>query len=108
MLRTCVGCRAAVDAAELVRLVLSPEGDLLVDLHGGSFGRGAWVHPRPSCLAAAPSALSRALHAQVRSTPADLVALLRSAAARRIQGLLLAARRTRRLETGTAAVQAAV
>jgi predicted RNA-binding protein YlxR (DUF448 family) len=108
MLRTCVGCRATVEAVELVRLVLSPEGDLVVDLHGGSFGRGAWVHARPSCLAAAPASLSRALRATVRSTPGELHSLFTAAAARRIQGLILAARRTRRLDAGASAVQAAV
>lgn len=97
-----------MEAVELVRLVLAPEGDLVVDLHGGSFGRGAWVHPRPTCLAAAPAALSRALRATVRSSTGELLGLLKAAASRRIQGLLLAARRTHRLDAGSSAVQAAV
>lgn len=93
---------------ELVRLVLGPEGEVVVDLVGGSFGRGAWVHPRPSCLATAPAALARALRAPVRTSPADLVASLRAAAQRRIRGLVLAARRIKQLECGSSAVELAV
>lgn len=108
MLRTCIGCRAAESAAHLVRVVLGPEGEIAVDLAGGAFGRGAWVHPVPSCLAQAPAGLSRALRAEVRASAAELVSALRLAAGRRIQGLLLAARRKKRLEAGASAVEAAV
>jgi predicted RNA-binding protein YlxR (DUF448 family) len=108
MLRTCIGCRAVTPAAELVRLVLGPEGDVAIDVPGGSFGRGAWVHPKPSCLAHAPAGLSRALKANVRSTQTELLAGLKGAAARRIQGLILAARRKRALESGASAVELAV
>lgn len=108
MLRTCIGCRTVVEASELVRLIVGPEGELVVALQGGSFGRGAWVHPRPGCLGSAPGALSRALRTTVRSNAADLGLRLRAAAARRVQGLLLAARRTRRLDAGASAVRAAV
>lgn len=108
MLRTCVGCRAATEAAELVRLVAGPEGEIVVDLSGGAFGRGAWVHVRPSCLGKAPNALARALRAHVRTTPEELTSLLRASAARRIQGLVLAARRKRALESGATQVSSSV
>ncbi|HVB91996.1 MAG TPA: YlxR family protein [Acidimicrobiales bacterium] len=39
--RTCVGCRRALPADELVRVVLLPDGELSVDRHGP--GRGAWL-----------------------------------------------------------------
>ena len=50
--RTCVGCRESGDrrADDLVRLVLSPDGDIVVDLGGKLPGRGAWVHTRLACL----------------------------------------------------------
>ena len=108
MVRTCIGCRAATPAAELVRLVVGPESEVVIDLHGGSSGRGAWVHPRTSCLAQAPAGLSRALRATVRTTPSELIGVLKVAAARRIQGLVLAARRTKALESGATAVSLAV
>lgn len=108
MLRTCIGCRAVIEAAELVRLVLGPEGEVVIDLHSGSFGRGAWVHPRPSCLASAPAGLSRAFKTKVSATPAELLGTLKAAATRRTQGLILAARRAKRLASGASAVAAAV
>ena len=52
-MRSCVGCGERVDVAgthALVRLIVSPEGEVAVDARGGGFGRGAHVHPRPECL----------------------------------------------------------
>ncbi|MGC4086420.1 MAG: DUF448 domain-containing protein [Polyangiaceae bacterium] len=107
--RTCIGCRSPVDAGELVRLVLGPEGEVVVDLAGGAFGRGAWVHPRPDCISKAlPAGLSRAFKTQVRDDASSVLATLRAAAHRRVQGLMQAARRTRKLEAGATAVEQAV
>ena len=39
--RTCVGCRSARPADQLVRVVRRPDGSLAVDRHGP--GRGAWL-----------------------------------------------------------------
>jgi predicted RNA-binding protein YlxR (DUF448 family) len=109
MQRTCVGCRSVAEPSELVRLVVGPEGEVVVDLAGGSFGRGAWVHPRPECLQkAAPAGLSRALRTPVRAQAGELVEKLRSAAARRVQGLIVAARRAHKLEAGATVVAEAV
>lgn len=50
--RTCAGCReeAKRDDPGLVRLVRSPDGQVMVDLRGKLPGRGAWVHCRESCV----------------------------------------------------------
>ncbi len=106
--RTCVGCRAAGSPAELVRLVVGPAGEVVADLAGGAFGRGAWVHATPECLQKAPAGLSRSLRTSVRVSPAQLVDCLSAAAVRRVQGLLVAARRSRRLEAGATVVEEAV
>ena len=109
MQRTCIGCRSPVDPGELVRLVLGPEGEVVVDLAHGAFGRGAWVHPRPECIdKAAPQGLSRAFKCQVRDNGASVLATFRAAAERRAQGLILAARRSHKLEAGASAVEEAV
>jgi len=109
MQRTCVGCRSVAEPAELVRLVVGPEGEVVVDLAGGSFGRGAWVHPRPECLQkAAPAGLSRAFRAPIRLSAVELGERFRAAAARRARGLILAARRARKLEAGATVVAQAV
>jgi predicted RNA-binding protein YlxR (DUF448 family) len=94
---------------DLVRVVLGPEGEVAVDLAGGAFGRGAWVHPRPECIRkAVPAGLCRALRSEVRTSAAALTEQLVSAAARRAQGLIIAARRTRATEAGATAVEQAV
>lgn len=109
MQRTCVGCRAVAEPRELVRLVLGPDGEVVVDLAGGSFGRGAWVHPNVRCIEkAVPAGLSRGLHDSVRTTSAQIVERLAQAAARRVQGLLIGARRARKLEAGATVVEECV
>ncbi|NSC24209.1 YlxR family protein [Streptomyces albus subsp. chlorinus] len=47
--RTCVGCRECADKGALLRVVLIG-GSLIPDLRGKLPGRGAYVHPAPSCL----------------------------------------------------------
>ena len=50
--RTCVGCRETVAKRSLVRVVRRSDGPK-VDTAGSAAGRGAYVHARRSCLAAA-------------------------------------------------------
>lgn len=50
--RTCVGCRATAPQRGLVRVVLTG-GRVVADPDRRAAGRGAWVHPRRECLAAA-------------------------------------------------------
>lgn len=78
------------------------------DLAGGAFGRGAWMHARPSCIeAAARGGLSRGLKTQVKTDAAQLITLLREAATRRTFSLLKAARRARFTALGTTALEEA-
>jgi predicted RNA-binding protein YlxR (DUF448 family)/ribosomal protein L7Ae-like RNA K-turn-binding protein len=105
--RTCVGCRAQDDAAATFRLVVA-DGEVAFDLAGGSFGRGAHVHPRPACLAQAPRGLARAFHAPLHVDAAGLGSRLVAACDRRMIGLLLAARRTKSLAIGARAASDAL
>jgi hypothetical protein len=111
-----VGCGAHDDAVEMVHMVVH-EGAVVFDalfargggLKGGAGrGRGAHVHPRPDCLAKAPAGLARTLRRPVAVTTADLGALLVAASERRMEGLLVSARRLRAVAVGTdAAIDAA-
>ena len=47
--RTCVGCRARVAKSALLRVVVV-DGVLVVDHAGRLPGRGAHVHPDPTCV----------------------------------------------------------
>ncbi|WP_323961263.1 YlxR family protein [Arthrobacter sp. JZ12] len=51
--RTCIGCRDRDDQANLVRWTAVNRGDdrvAEVDHRRRLVGRGAWLHPRPSCV----------------------------------------------------------
>ncbi|MFS8640208.1 MAG: YlxR family protein, partial [Symbiobacteriaceae bacterium] len=48
--RTCIGCRAVRPKRELLRIVRTPEGEILFDPSGRRAGRGAYLCPSASCL----------------------------------------------------------
>jgi len=105
--RTCAGCRAHADSAELVRFafVAGHEPPLVPDLQGRLGGRGVWVHARKSCLdKAVRGGFARSLKQAVKVQTAELLQLVQGQVERRIQGLVLAALRRRQVAVGTDAV----
>ena len=48
--RQCVGCRVMKDKKALVRVVKTPENEVVLDLTGKKSGRGAYVCPEMACL----------------------------------------------------------
>lgn len=106
--RTCAACRRVTRPEELVRWVRDEDGGVIPDLRGTAFGRGAWLHPRKACLSRFVPALSRSFRATVTTTEHQAVELLRIAADKRVRELLGAARRQRKLELGSAAVEDAL
>ena len=48
--RQCVDCREMKDKRVLLRIVRTPEGEILLDSTGKKSGRGAYVCPDPECL----------------------------------------------------------
>jgi predicted RNA-binding protein YlxR (DUF448 family) len=62
-LRKCVGCQGMFPKRDLVRVVLTPEGELLIDPTGKRNGRGAYLCGNPECLRVARKrkSLERAL-----------------------------------------------
>lgn len=123
--RTCMGCGehvpfdsarsplrghpATAAAADLVRFVLGPEGEIAVDARGGAFGRGAHVHARPACLErAAKGGLARSTKGKALGVLSEdgtrhplhagsLARAIQEAMERRIEGLFAAAARSRQL-----------
>ena len=47
--RTCVACGLKRPKGNLIRIVRTPEGEILVDLRGKSAGRGAYLCESPTC-----------------------------------------------------------
>jgi predicted RNA-binding protein YlxR (DUF448 family) len=109
--RTCAGCQerfaagsesaSAADAHVRVVIDEGKEAEVAVDFAGSSFGRGAHVHLRPSCLErACRGGFARSFKRPVRSTPKSLARQIVQAADQRIRGLLLGARRAKLLAFG--------
>jgi predicted RNA-binding protein YlxR (DUF448 family) len=66
-LRSCVVCRTKVAKRELIRIVHTPTGDLVVDNTGKQSGRGAYLCSNPDCWhrAFVGGRLSHALRAEM-------------------------------------------
>ena len=66
--RTCVGCRATRPKRELVRIVRTQDGDVVIDETGKARGRGAYLCRRPQCWDAAlkQGSLTRALRTSLQ------------------------------------------
>lgn len=65
--RQCIGCRESKGKKELIRVVKTPEGDILLDRTGRQNGRGAYLCDNEACLKKArkANALSRSFKMNV-------------------------------------------
>ncbi|CAH8770042.1 RNase P modulator RnpM [Paenibacillus dendritiformis] len=75
-LRKCVACQEMMPKKELIRVVRTPEDEVLIDLTGKKSGRGAYLCGKLSCfkLAHKSRALDRALKHQVQPEIYDQLA----------------------------------
>lgn len=48
--RQCMGCRERKAKRELIRVVRTPQGTVMLDFSGKAQGRGAYLCPQPECL----------------------------------------------------------
>ncbi len=48
--RMCLGCRENKNKRELIRVVRTPEGEVMLDFTGKKAGRGAYVCQNEECL----------------------------------------------------------
>ncbi|UUZ85965.1 YlxR family protein [Paenibacillus sp. P26] len=66
-LRKCVACQQMMPKKELIRVVKTPNDEILIDLTGKKAGRGAYLCGKASCfrLAKKSRALDRALKTAV-------------------------------------------
>ncbi len=109
--RTCAGCRRQDGRDALLRFVAGPRaGSLVPDVRRRLPGRGVSVHPDPGCVLQAlrRGGFARGLR---RPVSVDAEQLLRDVAAayrRRVDGLVVTARRAGRAAVGTDAVREAL
>lgn len=48
--RMCIGCRGLFEKKDLIRIVRTPEGEILLDRTGKRSGRGAYICDNEACL----------------------------------------------------------
>ena len=48
--RSCVSCRTVRDKSDLLRVVVTPDGDVAYDPTGKLAGRGAYLCPNEECI----------------------------------------------------------
>ena len=74
-LRTCIGCRQVQSKREMIRLVRTPEDQLVIDETGKQNGRGAYLCRQKSCWEAALKAdrLNKALHMEIGQNEEDVI-----------------------------------
>ena len=49
-IRRCTGCGEHFPKPELIRVLRTPEGEIILDATGKKSGRGAYICKNPSCL----------------------------------------------------------
>ena len=72
-MRMCVSCREMQPKKELVRVVRTPEGAVILDTTGRANGRGAYLCKKSTCLEKAikSRALERALETKIDTETYD-------------------------------------
>jgi predicted RNA-binding protein YlxR (DUF448 family)/ribosomal protein L30E len=118
--RSCVGCREKDARDVLLRLIAAPRGpgapdggeprEVVPDVRRRAEGRGVSVHPRLRCLEAAVrgGALQRAFRGPIKPSARELAGMAVMQYERRAEGLILSAKRARKLAVGTEAVREAI
>ena len=69
-MRKCMGCQEMKSKKELIRIVRTPEGQIVIDKTGKKSGRGAYICPQMECLEKAirHKAVERALETEIDET----------------------------------------
>ena len=101
--RTCVGCRKSLDQDQLVRYVLSPQGEVVVDYRKKLPGRGVYTCFDYQCIETAVNRgqLCRSLRGGDRPTASELWRVLHGQAQCKALDLIGMARKAGQVVSGT-------
>lgn len=105
--RSCVACRTVTEKHQLLRFVLAPDGQVVVDYRQQLPGRGLYTCFNQQCLVLAVKKNSFRRVFGVTTQPVELVKLngqLQQALIQRIKGLILMARKAGQLIAGSTMV----
>lgn len=105
----CALTREVKPAADLIRFVVSPDGELVPDTDARAEGRGVWISLGAKAVAEAQKkkAFARSLKAEVK-VPDDLAGLTRKRLEERYLSALSLARKAGQLVTGASKVKSAI
>ncbi len=84
-MRKCVGCNEVKEKRKLIRVVRTPEKEVLIDRTGKKSGRGVYICPSVECLEAAVKAkrLEKSLNTEIDD---ELIQKLREEVEKNEQG----------------------
>jgi predicted RNA-binding protein YlxR (DUF448 family) len=107
--RQCALTREVKPIADLIRFVVSPDGDLVPDTDALAEGRGVWISLGQAAVAEAvrKKAFAKSLKANVR-VPDDLAGLTRQRLTERLLAALSMSRKAGQIITGASKVKAAI
>lgn len=107
--RQCALTREVRPVADLIRFVVSPDGELVPDTDARADGRGVWISLGAKLVAEAQKkkAFAKSLKAEVK-VPDDLSGLTRRRLEERFVSALSLARKAGQLVTGASKVKAAI
>lgn len=107
--RLCALTREVRPVADLIRFVVSPDGDLVPDTDAMAEGRGVWISLGAAYVAEAvkKKAFARSLKSEVK-VPDDLSGLTRRRLEERFVSALSLARKAGQLVTGASKVKSAI
>ncbi|MCD8117323.1 MAG: YlxR family protein [Oscillospiraceae bacterium] len=74
-LRMCVGCRTRATKKELIRIVRTPDGQVIADARAKAPGRGAYICRKAACLQKARKSRALERMLEVEITPETYEAL---------------------------------
>ena len=107
--RQCALTREVKPVADLIRFVVSPDGEMVPDTDARAEGRGVWVSIGRNAVAEAvrKKAFQKSLKANVK-VPDDLAELTRRRLTERLLGALSMARKAGQIVTGATKVRSAI
>ena len=109
--RTCIACRQIKDKKQLIRYVIAPDGQLIVDYLQRLPGRGAYTCIEAQCVrdAVKKNSFQRSFKGQQLSVdPVQLIGQVAQAVERKITSLIGMARKSRQFIAGSSAVSDAL
>lgn len=109
--RSCIACREVRPKEELLRYVLSPDGEVVPDLKGKLPGRGAYTCPTAACLRRALERRQFGRAFRRDPAPADVAQVLdlvRNRLAENVAGVIALANKAGQVISGTDAIVSAL